>query len=75
MKKASRSLKLNRETLRPLTADELLTIGGGTQSGTSVISAQPSGTSVISGPSVISGVPTFQTLGPGCSGPSVIRTN
>jgi hypothetical protein len=66
MKKASRSLKLDRETIRPLTADELLTIGGGTQSGTSVISVQPSGTSVISGPSVISVQP---------SGPSVIRTN
>ena len=59
MKKPSSSLKLNRETVRPLTPSELAEVGGGTQSGTSVISVsgpsviQPSGTSVISGPSVI----------------------
>lgn len=60
MKKPTNKLSLNRETIRPLQADQLGQINGGSLSlsGTSVISVS-SGTSVISsGTSVISRNPS-----------------
>jgi hypothetical protein len=61
MKKPTNKLSLNRETIRPLQADQLGQINGGSLSGgTSVISIS-SGTSVISissGTSVISRNPS-----------------
>jgi len=66
MKKVSKRLALNTQTVRVLQNDDLAGVAGGTQSGTSVISAS-GGTSVISNTSVISASGTI-----GTSGPSVI---
>ncbi|HEY5934445.1 MAG TPA: hypothetical protein VIU61_07420 [Kofleriaceae bacterium] len=66
MKNSSKRLGLSTQTIRVLSSDDLQSVVGGTYSGTSVI--QPSGTSVISGPSVIQ--PGTTTM----SGPSVIKT-
>jgi hypothetical protein len=67
MKKSSKRLDLSTQTIRVLSSDDLQSVVGGTQSGTSVI--QPSGTSVLSGPSVIQ--PSGTSV---LSGPSVIKT-
>lgn len=68
MKKPTNKLSLNRETIRPLQADQLGQINGGSLSGsgTSVISVS-SGTSVISissGTSVISRNPSGGSRAP-----------
>lgn len=68
MKKLSTRLSLSTQTIRILQNDELQVVAGGSNA------CAPSGTSVLSGPSVIQPGTVVNTLGGGC-GPSVIKTS